>query len=549
MAPLQNVTISIAVIDHGNPNLLCTPAQAPTILFFYIANYLAHVATVKSYPAETMTELSVAVILALFFPSSGIIRALDSIFRHSRLKNTNDLQKAARAGALCMVVRTRAWPPKPGDLIRDVEIKETAAQIPTTPATSRVQSTESCDDMRESLIQNNDNGEIEMHPTLQAGYSTVIGMGLGRAPEGYSFTVNVPSWLDENLRTSLTTRRIAKRGCKIHGVYSIPPGYEFAYVPSDTVVYTESTNLDRSSTHKIEISSAYSVAKSVISVAQTIYAAITLYRARGNQIELYGYAAFGLTVTPYIIMSILNLLGQLATPDYPTFYMVHSEEMDEARRRGAYFDGVVGSLSIPSNSTVPWIVEEISNSTDLILRQGDTPANGNPINTFSTSEIPMTIRISIIQTAYEFRIPSCSRFDRKSPPKDCDWSLSDKQRQIKSRGLLIFWAPLAFGFIPLLIIGLLSRFRKGRSTTFQRAWIMSWLVVGMIMGGMSNRMSAVLIPPHKKSIKSFILFRSYFGRVLKFVALFGICLVPAIGGIVVVGQMISNYGSCIRIRN
>jgi hypothetical protein len=122
MSPLPNSTLALgAFTNHGDPDLFCTPSTTISILFFFLANFLAHCATVKSYPAETHAELLVAVVLALFFPSSGVIRALDSILRHSRIRpGTNDAQKAAKAGALCMVVRTSDWKPLPGDVVRDV---------------------------------------------------------------------------------------------------------------------------------------------------------------------------------------------------------------------------------------------------------------------------------------------------------------------------------------------------------------------------------------------------------------------------------------------
>jgi hypothetical protein len=121
MSPLPNSTIALnQFTNHGDPDLFCTPSTTISVLFFFLANFIAHCATVKSYPAETNVELVVAVILALFFPSSGVIRALDSILRSSRLLQTNEAQRAAKAGALCMVVRTDKWKPQPGDVIRDV---------------------------------------------------------------------------------------------------------------------------------------------------------------------------------------------------------------------------------------------------------------------------------------------------------------------------------------------------------------------------------------------------------------------------------------------
>jgi hypothetical protein len=47
-------------------------------------------------------------------------------------------------------------------------------------------------------------------------------------------------------------------------------------------------------------------------------------------------------------MSVVNLLGALLTPSYPTIYLVRSEVMDELDRRSGdpepYFDGTVGVL-------------------------------------------------------------------------------------------------------------------------------------------------------------------------------------------------------------
>ncbi|KAH0537363.1 hypothetical protein FGG08_005842 [Glutinoglossum americanum] len=72
---------------------------------------------------------------------------------------------------------------------------------------------------------------------------------------------------------------------------------------------------------------------------------MTIYRSKGNQIHIYGYAAFGLTVTQYALMSLVNLLGNLMCPQYPVMYLVESEVMQEARMRpGAVFEGVAGRL-------------------------------------------------------------------------------------------------------------------------------------------------------------------------------------------------------------
>ena len=45
------------------------------------------------------------------------------------------------------------------------------------------------------------------------------------------------------------------------------------------------------------------VASAVVAIAQVIFSSITIYRARGDQIEKYGYAAYGLSAYPYALMS------------------------------------------------------------------------------------------------------------------------------------------------------------------------------------------------------------------------------------------------------
>lgn len=123
----------------------------------------------------------------------------------------------------------------------------------------------------------------------------------------------------------------------VHGVQrNLPDGYTNAILPSNAVV--EPGHND------VAISFSYSVIQAVIAVVQICFASATLYRSRGDQLSLFGYAAFGLTVLPYIIMSIFNLLGNCLTPTYSTLYLVRSPEMAEAEALDAEFDGVVGNV-------------------------------------------------------------------------------------------------------------------------------------------------------------------------------------------------------------
>ena len=118
MASPSSFNVSTSSSNHADPNPVCVHASGATVATFFFANYLAHCATVKTFPGESPFELSIAILLALFFPSSGVIRAFDAILRRSRFTNANKLQRAAKAGALCMVVRGETWHPRPGDILR-----------------------------------------------------------------------------------------------------------------------------------------------------------------------------------------------------------------------------------------------------------------------------------------------------------------------------------------------------------------------------------------------------------------------------------------------
>jgi hypothetical protein len=58
------------------------------------------------------------VVSSLLFPGSGIVRGLAAISSWSKFAKS-PLGTAARAGALCMIVRSSSWRPRKGDIISD----------------------------------------------------------------------------------------------------------------------------------------------------------------------------------------------------------------------------------------------------------------------------------------------------------------------------------------------------------------------------------------------------------------------------------------------
>jgi hypothetical protein len=101
--------------------------------------------------------------------------------------------------------------------------------------------------------------------------------------------------------------------------------------------------------------------------------------------------------------------------------------------------------------------------------------------------------------------------------------------------------------IPLAINGALSRFQKGHSTHAQRVWTITWLCFGALAPFLLLNMTRVALV-----VLSPITVRQELRRVRSALAivlylLFLVCAVPAIGGFVVVGQMLKSYGTCINV--
>lgn len=151
------------------------------------------------------------------------------------------------------------------------------------------------------------------------------------------------------------TREVANSR-RIHGLppkkdfipFISEPDYHLAVVPRSCTVIPES------SSDEIIISASYNPLSIIAAIFQALYASITLYETRGDQLTRYGYAAFGLTVAPYLVMSIVNLFGSLATPTYDTMYLVRSKALGELEcksNRKPYFDGIVGKISEPDGKS------------------------------------------------------------------------------------------------------------------------------------------------------------------------------------------------------
>lgn len=288
MAPMRNMTIMVpeGTTYYRANGLLCTPFQDFEILAFYVMNYFAHAITVKRFPGEQLSSYVKAIIFASLYPYSGILRGIDGLVRRAILVRGGALQKAAAAGSLCIVTRSADWVPKNGQILRGVTL-----------------------------------------PEFQSATNS----------RSLSWVVELPTYFQE---AGLSGPILSRAYRQIHGAYRLPIGYEFAILPSNTLVDVAFPG----EVSEIFISWSHSIVKSLLSVAQFSYLTYTL--VRGSPKNTHGYADLKFTVLPYLYfgMSLFNIMGNFATPEFETTYMVRSPEMQEAEDRGGCFDGVIGRV-------------------------------------------------------------------------------------------------------------------------------------------------------------------------------------------------------------
>ena len=165
--PKHNITVTVpdGFSNHGNDDLFCLPATWYQIAIFFLVNYGSHAVTIKSRPGQTYYHTARDIFFALLCPFSGVLRAIDSFWRCS-WPSENDLIKAARAGALCIVVRNAEW-----CVTRDLQTANKPSKQQLASATSN-QEIRGCDRLQaqpEEKKVRNAADQIEVHGDAHRG--------------------------------------------------------------------------------------------------------------------------------------------------------------------------------------------------------------------------------------------------------------------------------------------------------------------------------------------------------------------------------------------
>lgn len=559
-----------------------------------------HALSVRSLPGENLFASTVFKLSCLIVPYTGLRRGLCLISRASNLTR-DDLQAAARANALCMVVRTGEWRPEGEEVIDCCTVEETPG-IQTSGT------------MSESGLgvgpKEHGTGVKEFEMADSPTSSTDTAHALARRPSQddcgtVTFQIKDPyqplparGIFDKLFRMFVQTyrfhhqtpslgRRFDPDHVKVHGHCKLPVGYGLSYVPEDVKVSsrhgprhaaaerssittalldrdlgTFRENLNRTNEPETKVASNGSATRILFSLAQTISGGVSLYRAQGAQIDRYGYAAFGLTVLPYMVVSVFNFVGSLLTGDYDMVYLVHSSIMDEMVGRGGSVDGAVGTLESTEGDGTP--SEPVTTSGLKKIEIDGTPVafqrDGENVRFRQANtecEYSKNLSMSISPPAKPKPTAHVIHHETKLSKRLCQWLRRNRCKEstlprrastttisIPLHGpFMRLPAPVYQSYldtftvvlliiaiiIPYLIIYALSGFKENQSTSNQRTSTLNWLIFGQAMGyvvgsveKLSGRMAAM-----RALLIVFVIYGSY-----------SMC------GFVVVAQEMVESGTC-----
>jgi len=422
-------------------------------------------------------------------------------------------------------------------------------------------------------------------------------MESGKTPDSMHLVIYPAPWTFSKCGLPIYAKREV-----IHGIHHLPPGYIFAIVPPNTVFAAPSNP-----SSKIEIAATYSYVKALVALIQTAYTVMTLYKSRGDQITRYGWAAFGLTVAPYAVMSNMNLFGNLCRADYASLYMVESRVMDEARRRDGLFEGTIarveeeegarvcvgegvegeemedvefmeggdgGIVCCSASSSLHSLVQDSERPDMSDIKPSPTTSSSitrvSTQRTWKVLDLPPKLDYTATETLPILFIPSCNPLKllpsstttsnqaphyliQKTALKRYTWFSKPRLWTLKFQHpfsrththwfTLKLLTILSISLSPLLITGLISRFAHGNAPkndlSLYKTWVMQWMISGALTGlGLVSDQEGYEARPMEVAGEKGV------GKVRWRLVRYVVSAAPAVGGMVVVGKMVREYGVC-----
>ncbi|PCH44652.1 hypothetical protein WOLCODRAFT_123897 [Wolfiporia cocos MD-104 SS10] len=330
---------------------------------------------------------------------------------------------------------------------------------------------------------------------------------------------------------------VERNELKLHGEFSLPAGYAFA-TPADKSCTEHIIQNTLVNTHRINIHRVQNPLKVLISIIQIVSAIYTMKQSIGAQITRWGYASYGLSVFPYALMSIMNLVCAGVVGEYHHAHVLRTPILNEAERRGAVADGTIGRVDTREATVlVGKQASSMSGYTSVQIWRNEPRWDGDePSLTIDAGDLG----IRTFKAVPPWSVPpdqkvifKISAITHDGPAPD------DTYKKYKS----VSWTEIAFigvlfaiaTIIPEALIYVLTRFRPGESTSTQRGFMIAWLVADQI-SSFGTLASWIVWQKRNGVIPSAV-----------HIACLALLIVPAIGGLATVGQTYlvdKGFGAC-----
>lgn len=229
-------------------------------------------------------------------------------------------------------------------------------------------------------------------------------------------------------------------------------GFSLIAVPKSFTV----AKLSNAGFTPLVLSCNYSMPKAIVAIIQVIYGTSDLYQSSVRQLPRFGYAAYSLTVIPYVMMSIVNLVATLCEPQYPAMFLVRYGGDQDPRVAARTNTEILHDIDSAAETAAGWqelIPGAVGNAYGNL--RGDLSGN----RSFDV-RIPLFL-LTVVPAADPTQVKGGETIGR--------WMMI----------LISGWCLFA---VPYITIYLLTGFEGRDSTDTQRGFTMAWLAIGQMYG-------------------------------------------------------------------
>ncbi|KAH9932952.1 uncharacterized protein B0H18DRAFT_870933 [Fomitopsis serialis] len=280
----------------------------------------------------------------------------------------------------------------------------------------------------------------------------------------------------------------------LHGMARPTVGYRLA-VPQRKS-YTQILIRDHlEDTTELRVHHRTGTVGATLSIIQIVAGSYSLYISWLSQVPTWGYASYGLTVLPYVVMSIINLVCAICVDSYACAQLLRTPILEESLLRRectesqpSAYDGTIGTVreeSRPAAADVesPYVAVGMHVETrDDVDGQPQkyivvTPASGQD----RYDEPPRRKEYRLIR---EKKIESFNRFSHV--PVLSELLVGPMEPSLRRGWMLYYAIRWIYAFqaaaiaLPTAVIGALTGFHPQQSTKTQRAWIIAWMVADVL---------------------------------------------------------------------